>query len=448
MKRYKLNPIASSLLALLWSLAGTAEAGFFVQCPGDVNGDAVIETACDPSDSKSTDSGVASCTSNAAASDYAFPGNSRCKHITAGDGFAQLQGRQNDNEPAYFFGFHDVTGKSESQIGQEGLLAHETPSPTIIQDEGDMLFLNLSNVGMVQRPDLADPHTVHYHGFPNAAAIFDGVPEVTVSINEGATLTYFYKAVEPGTYFYHCHVEAAEHMQMGMMGNLWVRPAQNRLPDGTDLDGYTHSNPDHDANRNLDDPLVGDKYVYNDGDGSTRYDVEFPVQLTQWDPVFHDASRDTQPLPFADMKDTYTMVNGRVYPDTLVIGSLPIPAETTGYGTDTAIQPVNSRIEATAGERILLRMSNISTTEQLTMRTLGLTMRIVGQGQRILRGDAGQDLSYETSSVTLSGGEAKEAIIDTAGVTPGTYYLYTTNLEFLSNDVEDYGGAMTEIVIN
>ena len=30
---------------------------------------------------------------------------------------------------------------------------------------------------------------------------------------------------------YHCHVEAAEHMQMGMLGNLFVRPRQNKTAD-------------------------------------------------------------------------------------------------------------------------------------------------------------------------------------------------------------------------
>jgi FtsP/CotA-like multicopper oxidase with cupredoxin domain len=59
------------------------------------------------------------------------------------------------------------------------------------------------------------------------------VPDASISINMGATLTYFYNVVEPGTYMYHCHVEATEHMQMGMLGNLYVRPVQNKLPAGT-----------------------------------------------------------------------------------------------------------------------------------------------------------------------------------------------------------------------
>jgi hypothetical protein len=57
-------------------------------------------------------------------------------------------------------------------------------------------------------------------------------------------------------------------------------------------------------------------------------------------------------------------------------------------------------------------------------------------------------VSYDTSSVTLGGGESTEVMIDTAQVAPGTYFLYTTDLNFLSNFDQDYGGMMTEIVID
>jgi hypothetical protein len=50
--------------------------------------------------------------------------------------------------------------------------------------------------------------------------------------------------------------------------------------------------------------------------------------------------------------------------------------------------------------------------------------------------------------VTLGGGESAEVLIDTTGVAPGTYFLYSTNLNFLSNFDQDNGGMMTEIVID
>jgi len=31
---------------------------------------------------------------------------------------------------------------------------------------------------------------------------------------------------------------------------------------------------------------------------------------------------------------------------------------------------------------------------------------------------------------------------------PGTYFLYTPNLDHLSNDAENFGGLMTEVHVN
>ncbi len=345
-------------------------------------------------------------------------------HLAAGDGFINMA----DGRSLYIFGFQDLTGVDDHMAMTHGELGANAPAPTIIIDEGQRLFLTLSNVGMKIRPDLFDPHTVHWHGFPNAAPIFDGVPSASIAVNMGAAFTYFYNAVEPGTYMYHCHVEATEHMQMGMLGNLYVRAKQNHLPDLTDLNGFTHR--------------TGYKYVYNDGDGSTRYDVEFPLQLAGFDPLFHDASEGVQPLPFATLNDTYPVINGRGYPDTIEPG--PLANQNDGRLT----QQVSSLITAEQGQRVLLRISSLSTTDYFTVTLLGIPMRVVGTGARLLRGPGGEDLSYETASVTLGGGENADVILDTTDVEPGTYFLYATNLNRLSNNEEDFGGAMTEIVVN
>ena len=111
-------------------------------------------------------------------------------------------------------------------------------------------------------------------------------------------------------------------------------------------------------------------------------------------------------------------------------------------------QEVGSLIEANQGERILLRLSNVSVTRFFTLQSMGLTFRVVGQDAKLLRSPTGRDLSYETASITLGGGESRDVIIDTTGITPGRYFLYTANLHHLSNGTEDFGGAMTEIVIH
>jgi hypothetical protein len=378
----------------------TLPASIAVQCPGDLDGDAIID-----------------------APDPAHP-NAKCMHITAGDSFLRMADEQPGGRPIYAFGFSDVTGIPEDQVMEQGILAGQFPAPLIAVDEGDELYLTMTNVGMLIRPDLFDPHTVHWHGFPNAADIFDGLPEVTISINMGASLTYYYNVVHPGTYMYHCHVEATEHMQMGMLGNLYVRPAQNGTVFG-DPDGSGRSY---------------DKFVYNDGDGSTGYDVEYPIQIGSFDSAFHDASETVQPLPFAEMRDDYPLLNGRGYPDTINTATFVNDA-----GKPTQIE--HSLIRAVAGEKVLLRISNLNVTRHYTLGTLGIPMRVVGMDARLARGPGGEDLSYSTNSVTLGGGQSVDVILDTLGIPPGTYFLFTTNLNYLSNSDEDLGGMMTEIVV-
>ena len=153
------------------------------------------------------------------------------------------------------------------------------------------------------------------------------------------------------------------------------------------------------------------------------------------------------------MEDKYPMLNGRGYPDTVNPAELFNTADIAGYDPRAPedrgpSQKINALITATKGEKILLRISSLSTTSFDTLTVLGIPMKVIGKGARILRGPDGKNLFYETSSVTLGGGEAIDAILDTFEVQPGTYFLYTTNLNNLSNDAEDYGGMMTEIIIS
>ena len=428
----KTSNLRCAVLLALGFAAIPAHAVFNVQCPGDTNGTASWTTP------------------------EVQPANTKCMHLTGGDGFARMA----DGTTMYMFGFNDVTGQPGSAANL-GITLASWPAPTIELDEGDEFFLTLSNVGMALRPDLSDPHSVHFHGFPNASAFFDGEPESTFGVNMGSSVTYYYNIKEPGTYLYHCHVEAAEHMQMGMLGNLYVRPLQDRLgihPVGTTPDDATK------ATRFGGDGPTG--YVFNDGDGSTAYDVSFPLQFSGFDAEFHEASYKVQLAPgnnlFAGMRDEYPMINGRGYPDSVAPmndhgnGSMVpsvdgLPAE--GPAPDLITfqsQPMGSQVRAVQGKKLLLRLSNVSIAGFYTITATGLPMQVVGQGAKILRGNGdvhGQSLYYNTGSVTLGGGEANDVLIDTTHVAPGTYFLYTTNLEHLNNGNEDNGGMMTEIVI-
>ena len=342
-----------------------------------------------------------------------------------------------------------------------GVMNGNIPAPLMAIDEDDEFFLTLTNVGQVMRPDLFEQHTVHFHGYPNASAFYDGVPDASVAINIGGSFTYYYLAPDAGTYFWHCHITPPEHLQMGMVGQLYVRPRQNRVPAGGDLYAalqtqQTNLRTKCDSSDILcSNPLpavntaataaAGVKYAYNDGDGTTAYDVEIPLQIHGFDPNFHFVGMTFNPENFTGMKDKFFLLNGRSYPDTVTAG--PIATQSTD-GLMHYSQPMPAIINIPAGQRALLRISDLDVTEYQTLASQGIPMLVIGYNAKLLRDQAGNNLYYKTNSITLAGGESLDVILDTAGIPVGTYYLYTPNLDHLSNDAENFGGLMTEVRVN
>jgi len=354
-----------------------------------------------------------------------------------------------------------------------GVMNGNIPAPLAAFDEDDEFFLTLTNVGMIMRPDLFEQHTVHFHGYPNASSFYDGVPDASVAINIGASFTYYYLAPDAGTYFWHCHITPPEHLQMGMVGQLYVRPRQDRVPSGGNLYTYlgyqngiseptnrvadlrTACNPAADILCSATMPAINtgavqgvdklgnpQRYVYNDGDGSTAYDTEYPIQMHGFDPNFHFVGMTFNPEMFVDMKDKYFLLNGRSYPDTVAAGP---QATVSTDGQMHYSQPLPAIINIPVGGKASLRLVNLSVSEYHTLQSLGVPMKVVGWNAKLLRDQAGNNTEYYTNSITLGGGESLDVILDATNTPVGTYYLYSPNLDHLSNDAENFGGMMTEV---
>jgi FtsP/CotA-like multicopper oxidase with cupredoxin domain len=363
-----------------------------------------------------------------------------------------------------------LTGHVDPRLIMDvGVMNGNIPAPLIAIDEDDELFLTLTNVGMIMRPDLFEQHTVHFHGYPNASSFYDGVPDASVAINIGGSFTYYYLAPDAGTYFWHCHITPPEHLQMGMVGQLYVRPRQNRVPlNGNLYAGWQNQQLDlrkasncavdilcpapgptvHTATHGANKSGTPTFFAYNDGDGSTAYDVEYPLQIHGFDPTFHFVGMTFNPEEFADMKDKYFLLNGRSYPDTVQTGAM---STNSTDGAAHFSQPLPSIINIPVGGKALLRLSDLDVTEYQTLASLGIPMHVVGYNARLLRDTAGNNMDYYTNSITLAGGESLDAILDASDTTKysagQTFYLYTPNLDHLSNDAENFGGLMTEVHI-
>jgi uncharacterized surface anchored protein len=152
------------------------------------------------------------------------------------------------------------------------------------------------------------------------------------------------------------------------------------------------------------------------------------------------------PEGFVDMKDKDFLLNGRSYPDTVTAGSLQTYS---ADGQKHFSQPLASIINIPVGGKALLRISDLDVTEYQTLASLGIPMTEVGFNAKLLRDQAGNNMYFKTNSITLAGGESLDVILDATNTTlypaGSVFYLYTPNLDHLSNDAENFGGMMTEV---
>lgn len=361
--------------------------------------------------------------------------------LVATDGYLSVPGREGN--PLYIFGFVPV----DPTLSVDELISTykghtKTSAPTLDFLQNDDVKITLTNLGLVQRPDLTDAHTIHWHGFDMPSPLNDGVPEVSVAVPIGKQVTYFYRPHREGTYMYHCHFEDVEHVQMGMTGIVFVRPQQ----DGTPIGGFT-------------------RFAYNDGDGSTGYHRHFALLLNELWTNFHDGDRDIQESIATDYDPQWFTINGRVYPQTLLPNDSPsLPADlripTPNPNYDDAVdysQPNSALVQVNPGDRVLLRMANLG-YQQHSMQLPGIPMHVIGQDASLLRIGT-VDTSYWTNTLYIGPGEARDVLFDAPAYDAArpsgsdswgaynVYYLKNRDWRKLSNfgSPPGAGGMMTEV---
>jgi len=105
---------------------------------------------------------------------------------------------------------------------------YRVPSPVIRVEQGDNVSVTLENTHYL-------PHTIHFHGVDHPYHFHldpsdlktrvgdDGVPETDeMAVMPGESHTYVFSPRQPGTKFYHCHVQPQAHLLMGLQGMFVV----------------------------------------------------------------------------------------------------------------------------------------------------------------------------------------------------------------------------------
>lgn len=374
-----------------------------------------------------------------------------------------------DKFTMYAFGFRDVTqynpatSTTSSQFVVENVKNHvQISAPMLYVQAGQDLRLTLFNLGMGNRPDLFDSHTIHFHGFANQIAYFDGVPDASLSVPPGQALHYRYLPVDPGTYMYHCHVEDVEHVQMGMNGQVFIAPRKGL--------NYAYDAP-------------GDRTAAPTD--SSRFDRQFSIHLSELFPQGHFGDSHIQDTDWTDFTGFFRLMNGRAWPDTVLPhggdyptgapGDPDAPTAATGQAlidqTRLRYQPLSALIQGESGEYVLVRVSHLG-YEQHSLVLPGLPMTIIGQDAKFLgTGRSGyysdykyadttlaqqrlpdpvrSNIEVQTNRVDLGPGESRDLLIGPLpSVTSKTVFpFYDREFGYLngSDATAGYGGMRTEV---
>jgi FtsP/CotA-like multicopper oxidase with cupredoxin domain len=234
------------------------------------------------------------------------------------------------------------------------------PSPLIWAEVGDSLYVTLINLGMPSS-GLMDFHTIHMHG-AHVATQLDGFPESSFGVpiwedfnNPPPVVTYFFQPEHPGTFMYHCHIEASEHVQMGMYGALIVYPSVQSLSQSgitQDKSGKWYLNDQYQPQ--IPKTATNRNFAYNDI--NTYFDQEYVMLLSDIDSTWHESVLTGADFNAVNFKPDFWLINGRAFPDTL----RPHP-QTPSRDANPNLTQINydSYVHVKTGDGFLLRMINM-----------------------------------------------------------------------------------------
>lgn len=175
--------------------------------------------------------------------------------------------------------------------------------------------------------------------------------------------------------------------------------------------------------------------------------------------VYPGLRKPGDPATANEATDTTAVYNG---------GSLGSFTWSSAFGPAPYLDCIGGSIAAGAGSS--LPCPNLSSSslagnvdprqisEYQTPPSLAINMHVVGFIAELLRDQACNHIEYLTGSITLSHGESLDVILDATGCeSPGCARIrirraasstfYTTNLDPMSNDVENFGGLLSEVHI-
>ena len=294
-------------------------------------------------------------------------------------------------------GFDIFPDKPMMGWGFNGLI----PGPTIRVTEGDRVRIILKN----ETND--GEHTLHVHG-QSKPYIMDGVPFLGQKpLKKGESYTYEFTVHNPGTSWYHCHVDSAHHVDMGMHGAFIVEPKEEKLV-------Y-----DREYIMTLDEWPTSHVHVHSEVSPDPDHDEHGIMTLHEESPPMHEhkdeeiLKRDWYPVthpPHQDVYDGFT-INGRSFPFT---------------------EPIIVK----KGEKVRIRFINVG-YKQHFMHTHSHRFTVVARD--------GSYVDEPQKIDTIGIGPAQRVDIILEADNPGTWPFHCHRLDHVTNEHVYPGGMLTFI---
>lgn len=183
------------------------------------------------------------------------------------------------------------------------------PSPVIRVEQDDVVWLVLENTHYL-------PHSIHLHGIDHpymdhSGGGNDGVGQTSnMDTMPGQSKTYVIKPRQPGTMYYHCHVQPHTHIPMGLQGIFIVEENRpNNWPQTLNVGAGQVRHPS---------VAVLEKYA-------REYDLHYQSADKELHELVARSANDPRLIAkhmnmeydTTDATDDYFMLNGRSFPYTL-----------------------------------------------------------------------------------------------------------------------------------
>lgn len=302
-----------------------------------------------------------------------------------------------------FANWDDRFGRAPEPVDREVLSKRLTvPGPEIRVKLGERIRVVMHNIGVCCAPKESGfqgvTHTIHWHGLDLVAPL-DGVPDLPApGVSEGKEYAYEFVPDFEGTYLYHCHVDSATHILLGMYGVLVV--------EGTEP-----------------------KTIYG-----AKYDREYTLLLSEMDTKHNEAVREHGRTDMLEWKSDYFLINGRIFS-----ANLKNPL--------SSINDPRTRIVCKVGETVLLRVAAIANNHTFVLHPHGYHFEVIGTDGRKLPAPYFKDTlpvcSGERYDLLVRIGEKHRGVCQSCNIGKGVSIMHDHNMSGMTSAGKYPQGALT-----